>query len=53
MILSAEATLLELGLPEEAVKKELYWPKGKEPRGVAGAADAAVAADLAEANADQ
>ena len=33
MILSAEQTLLELGLPEEAVKKELYWPKGKEPRG--------------------
>lgn len=53
MILTAEATLLGLGFPEAAVKKELYWPKGKEPRGVAGAADAAVAADLAEANADQ
>jgi ferredoxin-NADP reductase len=37
MILSAEATLLERGYPEEQVKKELYWPKGKEPRGAAGA----------------
>jgi ferredoxin-NADP reductase len=45
MIISAEATLLELGLPEAAVKKELYWPKGKEPRGVAGAADTAAAED--------
>jgi ferredoxin--NADP+ reductase len=35
MIVSAEATLLERGFPEEQVKKELYWPKGKEPRGVA------------------
>jgi hypothetical protein len=53
MIMSAEATLLELGLPEDAIHKELYWPKGKEPRGVVGAADAAVAADLAEADARQ
>ena len=53
MILSAEATLLGLGFPEESVKKELYWPKGKEPRGVAGAADAAIAADLAAINADE
>ena len=45
MIISAEGTLLDLGLPETAVKKELYWPKGKEPRGVAGAADAAAEAD--------
>jgi ferredoxin-NADP reductase len=45
MILAAETTLLGLGLPEAAVKKELYWPKGKEPRGIAGAADAAAAAD--------
>lgn len=52
MILSAEQTLLGLGLPEEAVKKELYWPKGKEPRGVAGA-DLAAAIEAAEANADQ
>jgi len=51
MILSAEQTLLELGLPEAAVKKELYWPKGKEPRGAA-AADLAAAIDAAEANAD-
>jgi ferredoxin-NADP reductase len=45
MIIAAEGTLLELGLPETAIKKELYWPKGKEPRGVAGAADLAAAAD--------
>ena len=52
MIQSAEATLLELGFPESAVKKELYWPKGKEPRGAA-TADLAAAIDAAEANADQ
>jgi ferredoxin--NADP+ reductase len=52
MILSAEATLLERGYPEEQVHKELYWPKGKEPRGVA-AGDLAAAIDAAEANADQ
>jgi ferredoxin/flavodoxin---NADP+ reductase len=45
MILSAEATLLERGYPEEQVHKELYWPKGKEPRGVLGAADLAANAD--------
>jgi ferredoxin--NADP+ reductase len=45
MILSAEATLLECGYPEEQVHKELYWPKGKEPRGVLGAADIAANAD--------
>jgi hypothetical protein len=33
MILSAEATLLGRGFAEDQVKKELYWPKGKEPRG--------------------
>jgi ferredoxin--NADP+ reductase len=33
MILAAEAVLLERGFPESQVKKELYWPKGKEPRG--------------------
>ena len=52
MILAAEATLLERGYPEDQVHKELYWPKGKEPRGVA-AADLAAAIDAAEANADQ
>jgi ferredoxin-NADP reductase len=52
MILSAEETLLGRGYPPEQVKKELYWPKGKEPRGVA-AADLAAAIDAAEANADQ
>jgi ferredoxin--NADP+ reductase len=53
MILSAEATLLGRGYPEEQVHKELYWPKGKEPRGVTGAADLAAAMDAAAANADQ
>ncbi len=37
MILAAEQTLLERGYAEDQVHKELYWPKGKEPRGVAGA----------------
>jgi ferredoxin/flavodoxin---NADP+ reductase len=32
MIISAEATLLASGFPEPQVKKELYWPKGKEPK---------------------
>ena len=36
MIIAAEATLLGRGFAEEQVKKELYWPKGKEPRGTAG-----------------
>ena len=53
MIVSAEETLLGLGYPEDQVHKELYWPKGKEPRGVAGAADVAAAMDAIEANADQ
>ena len=44
--------LIRAGLPEDAVKKELYWPKGKEPRGLA-AADLASAIEEAEANADQ
>jgi ferredoxin--NADP+ reductase len=52
MILSAEETLLERGYPEGQVHKELYWPKGKEPRGVASA-DLAAAIDAAESNADQ
>ena len=38
MILSTEATLLARGFPEASVKKELYWPKGKEPGGAGGAA---------------
>ena len=41
MILAAEATLLERGFPEPQVKKELYWPKGKEPTGVAAGAGGA------------
>jgi ferredoxin/flavodoxin---NADP+ reductase len=35
MIVAAEETLLGRGYPEAQVKKELYWPKGKEPRGQA------------------
>ncbi len=53
MILSAEETMLGRGYPEEQVHKELYWPKGKEPRGVVGAADVAAAIDAVEANEDQ
>ncbi|MFL5679883.1 MAG: FAD-binding oxidoreductase, partial [Chloroflexota bacterium] len=53
MIVSAEETLLSRGYPEEQVHKELYWPKGKEPRGIIGAADIAVAIDAMESNADQ
>lgn len=52
MILSAEETLTGRGYPEDQVHKELYWPKGKEPRGAA-ASDLAAAIDAAEANADQ
>jgi ferredoxin-NADP reductase len=33
MILAAEETLLGRAFPAAQVKKELYWPKGKEPRG--------------------
>jgi ferredoxin--NADP+ reductase len=36
MITSVDATLLGRGFPEAQVKKELYWPKGKEPRGREG-----------------
>ena len=39
MILSAEETLLGRGFPEAQVKKELYWPKGKEPAGGGSATD--------------
>jgi len=33
MITAVDTLLLERGFPEEQIKKELYWPKGKEPRG--------------------
>ena len=36
MILTVEETLHRRGFPEAQVKKELYWPKGKEPRGPGG-----------------
>lgn len=32
MILNADATFQSLGFAEEAIRKELYWPKGKEPK---------------------
>ena len=35
MILAVEETLLGRGFPEAQVKKELYWPKGKEPTAAA------------------
>jgi ferredoxin--NADP+ reductase len=53
MIVSAEETLLARGYGEDQIHKELYWPKGKEPRGVAGAADVAAEMDAMAANADQ
>jgi hypothetical protein len=43
-ILVPYATLLARGFPEASVKKELYWPKGKEPQG-ATAAEVAANAD--------
>jgi ferredoxin-NADP reductase len=52
MINAAEATLLGRGYPEDQVHKELYWPKGKEPRGLASA-DLAAAIEMAEENEDQ
>jgi len=52
MITTAEEKLLARGYPEEQVHKELYWPKGKEPRGLA-AGDLAAAIDAAEHNSDQ
>ena len=52
MINAAEETLLGRDYPPEQVHKELYWPKGKEPRGLA-AGDLAAAIDAAEANEDQ
>jgi ferredoxin/flavodoxin---NADP+ reductase len=40
MIIAADEFLREAGFPETQIKKELYWPKGKEPRslGPAGVA---------------
>jgi NAD(P)H-flavin reductase len=31
MILNVEGVLMRRGFPEFHVKKELYWPKGKQP----------------------
>lgn len=35
MIVAVESLLLERGFPEAQVRKELYWPKGKAPKGAA------------------
>lgn len=53
MVLAAEQTLLDIGFPEDGVKKELYWPKGKEPTNLASEPDRVAAALLAAENADQ
>ena len=52
MITTAEEHLLARGYAEDQVHKELYWPKGKEPRGLV-ATDLATAIEAAEHNADQ
>ncbi|MGK2849789.1 MAG: FAD-binding oxidoreductase [Candidatus Limnocylindrales bacterium] len=36
MIVNTETVLMDLDFPEFHVKKELYWPKGKEPASEAG-----------------
>ena len=38
MIINTETVLMDLGFPEFHVKKELYWPKGKDARADAGGA---------------
>ena len=35
MIIAVDETLLGRGFPEEQIKKELYWPKGKAPTAAA------------------
>lgn len=52
MITTAEEKLVARGYAEDQVHKELYWPKGREPRGLA-ADDLAAAIDAAERNLDQ
>ena len=46
MILNVEALLMDDGFPEFHVKKELYWPKGKDA-GLVGAAVASSAGNAA------
>jgi len=41
MIAAVDAILLDRGFPEQQIKKELYWPKGKEPKRVVPAGVAA------------
>ncbi len=44
MILNVEAELMRAGFPEFHVKKELYWPKGKDADLMASAAGGAAVA---------
>ena len=53
MILAADAFLLEAGFPEVQVKKELYWPKGKEPRSLGPAGVAVPASGGVSLEADE
>jgi ferredoxin--NADP+ reductase len=55
MILAAEETLRGRGFPDTQIKKELYWPKGKEPRslGPAGVAVPAASGAVAAAADDE
>jgi len=46
MIIAVDETLLGRGFPEEQIKKELYWPKGKAP--TAAVRSGAVTPALAE-----
>ena len=39
MIVNVEASLQAAGFPEESVKTELYWPKGKTVDGMTVASD--------------
>jgi ferredoxin--NADP+ reductase len=45
MIENADALLTARGFPEAQIKKELYWPKGKEPTRAAVAGGVAVATE--------
>jgi ferredoxin/flavodoxin---NADP+ reductase len=42
MITAVDELLLARGFPAEQIKKELYWPKGKEPKGTAPVARAPI-----------
>ena len=50
MILAADEFLRGAGFPEAQIKKELYWPKGKEPRSLGPAGVAAPSSPLGRPN---